>query len=121
MDYKLLRENMFYLINIVALGQKYNWNDEKLKGQLKEAFERFMNGFDLNMDFSSFSKDELERLGFSAYKINSSQTIMLIPVYMIPFLPNDTEVISIFGDKRILDNVDFDDRGGHLAYGISVI
>lgn len=107
-------------INAITEVAEYNWNtDFKLK-TIKETRESLKNGLKKAIDLPHMSVMELISIGFQRWHIEeTNEDILLLPLYMYGTLRNGTEVISIFGERKIVgkDRIDNDNRCGCLAYG----
>lgn len=102
----------------VAEEYEYCWDANFSAKYIEESFKDFIDFYKKNPqeipDFKAKTTQELKVFGFKKF----SQTgIILIPLYLKQILPQDMEVVSIFGDKTKLSEVDNDNRAGVLAYG----
>lgn len=78
-------------------------------------------------DIKSSTKAELVEVGFRAWdEPEDGKLLMLIPIWLQPFITPDLEVKS-FGSKGNVDaevyklgKVDLDHRGGLIAYGVEI-
>ena len=64
--------------------------------------------------------EQLESIGFQPFYDDSA--VLLIPSWAYNFIPDGTNLISIFEKVKIkgIDYIDLDVRGGLLAYGLKV-
>lgn len=70
-----------------------------------------------NIDPNDMTAEELEERGFGKWDDDSD--IMLIPLWMLPFLPNEVKTTDIMGkDHTKKSEIDNDNRFGYLAYGV---
>lgn len=100
----------------IAECTDYNWDANFQAEQVKKAMERLRKTLKETVDLTKLDKEELSILGFK----ECDNGIMLIPLYLMPNIPEGTEVFSIMGGKAIVgtDHIDNDVRGGCIAYGI---
>jgi hypothetical protein len=105
------------ILSEVAQGKAYekHWSDDFALKVAREALEKFQEKAK-KVDILSLSKEELFTLGFANWK----DSLLLIPLYLLPCLPKGTKVESIAGGKAVLgvDDIDNDVRAGCIAYGI---
>lgn len=72
------------------------------------------------INISELTKAEALSLGF--VQLNEHSQICLIPLWLYQFLPDGLDYESINGDKVTkVSNIDNDNRGGVLAYGIKLV
>lgn len=94
------------------------WTDEYCVKQLRSIHKEL--GEKINcVDISKLTSKELDEIGFGKWSENSP--LRLIPLFLLPYLPDQIDVGSIDGEEPCLINkkdMDDDNRGGYLAYGI---
>ena len=108
-----------WLSNQIETYSRFD-NKEYATQKVKESKEKFSQHMAENIDFNHLTDDDCDFLGFGRY-----EEIRLIPIYLLPSLPDGIEVTSILGYKKVYDkvaqNLDYDTRGGLLAFGIKTI
>lgn len=74
----------------------------------------------LKIDPTDLTKEEALELGFTSYKASDS-LIMLIPLWLCPFLIKKFKAISITGESKIinLSKINLDTRFGRITWGIT--
>jgi hypothetical protein len=99
-----------------------SWNDAfKLKNiqevpEIVSKWEKEHGSF--KIDPNQLTYDELKELEFS--KWDDDIDIMLIPIWLYPYLEDNLETISISGSKHSTKkDIDTDHRFGWLAYGVT--
>jgi len=72
----------------------------------------------LNIDPCDMSADQMRELGFERWE--DDNPMMLIPLWLFPFLKDEFETDSIDGETGLMrkDDMDVDSRFGCLAYGV---
>ena len=68
-------------------------------------------------DLEILTDEQLRSLGFNIWS-NDNPDFYLLPLWLVPFLNQDDEVVSINGGKKQLKHVDLDHRAGFIFYGI---
>lgn len=69
------------------------------------------------IDPNEMTKKELEKLEFG--KWHKESNLMLIPIWLYPYLADNLETISISGSEHTTKaEIDNDHRFGNLAYGV---
>lgn len=98
-----------------------NWHDEfKLKNIVNiydsiNSWEESCGSFEINP--TELSVEEMKDLGFCSW--SKDNPILLIPLWIYPFLASEFECESISGSKHFkLSELDNDHRFGCLAYGV---
>jgi hypothetical protein len=98
-----------------------SWNkDFKLKNLLEvpeivSKWEKKHGSF--KIDPNEMTKEELEKLEFGKWDKESS--LMLIPIWLYPYLADNLKTISISGSEHTTKaEIDDDHRFGNLAYGV---
>lgn len=94
-----------------------NWPDEfKLQSVLQVPDDiKNADGY-RPVNVTDLSEQEMEELGFGLWDEESK--LMLVPVWLLPFLDPDVLLTSISGDTASPVDVDNDQRFGCLAYGV---
>lgn len=70
-----------------------------------------------SMDIEKLSaKHKLEEFGLKAWDENG---LMLLPLELLPFIPDNMIMTSINKNRRYKKQIDTDARGGILAYGFT--
>jgi hypothetical protein len=64
------------------------------------------------------SKETLFSYGFATWSAETPN-LLLIPLWLVPFMDPFMTVICIDGEEAILSKVDLDERVGCIAYGIN--
>ena len=102
-------------------AMNYSWsNDYKIENlnnihESIEHWEKEEGTFKINPQ--DLTLEEMKELGFG--KWSDEDKIMLIPIWLFPFLCEEFESISIGGTKHSkLSELDTDHRFGCLAYGV---
>ncbi len=96
---------------------QYSWDAEFSYKQIKESSERFMiDNPEYKVDIRNLSESDMDDLDFGKWSDDSD--LRLIPLWLKPFCKS-IEVISIMGNKEMLDEADNDNRFGCMAYGIN--
>ena len=94
-----------------------NWGDDFCARQIREIPEKLIPKLG-TVNIEDLTKEQMEDLGFG--KWSEENPMMLIPLWLFPFLPEDIEAGCIDGEKRVFkkSDMDTDNRYGCLAYGI---
>ena len=102
-------------------AMNYSWsNDYKIENlnnihESIEHWEKEEGTFKINPQ--DLTLEEMKELGFG--KWSDEDKIMLIPIWLFPFLCEEFESVSIGGTKHSkLSELDTDHRFGCLAYGV---
>lgn len=120
---KEVQNCMTWLVSMLsesdAVGD--SWSDEYKIKKNKEAFEKFREELKKRIDFSNLTVDEAVELRFRQWK-EKDLNIWLVPLYLLPILPDGLELFNIFGIKSLVgkDHIDNDIRFGCIAYGIVI-
>lgn len=98
-----------------------NWSDEfKLKNiaETPEIVSKWEDKYgSFKIDPSQMTTEELKKLGFG--KWDEENEMMLIPIWLYPYLAEKLDTISISGSKHTTKaEIDTDHRFGNLAYGV---
>jgi len=109
------------LLNRAAEVMVYNWGDEfstKYLKELPEDIYSLKNGIEyFNLKLDDLTKQEMIELGFCT--VQEKPDLMLIPLWLFPFLDKNIETESIDGVKfSKKSDLDLDNRFGCLPHGI---
>lgn len=95
---------------------QYDWSPEFCKEEIKGKADGFLDRHsEYEINLNNLSESDLDELEFGKWSEESN--LRLIPIWLKPFCKN-TEVISISGEKVMLDEADNDHRFGCLAFGV---
>lgn len=115
---KTIQRNILRTASEVAVYE--SWSDEFAISEIRGLAARIKSGSWFKpIDPSSFTMDELVELGFGRW--SSDNMLMLIPLWLVPYLVPSFEGGSISDDERrtiITAEMDTDNRMGMLAYGV---
>jgi hypothetical protein len=120
---KEVQNCLSWLVNKLSESNSYeSWSNDLKAKQNKEAFEMFNKEVRKHIDFKNLTVDEAIELRFSRWD-EDMPNLYLIPLYLVPVLPEGLEVTSISGNKKIVgkDYIDNDIRFGCIAYGINIL
>jgi len=97
-----------------------NWGDDFALKQSREIAEKIINCevFE-KVNPNNLSSDQMHELGFGKWAEDSK--LMLIPLWLFPFLCDEFEAGSISNDDVELvksSEIDNDHRFGSLSYGV---
>lgn len=118
-------------LNALSMAVYYSWSDKYSLDHVKKCFdnlnERLEEIYDMKKIFSGEETDiaTLISLGFARWsdeKDEEGRVLYLIPLYLLPLIPEGTIVKDINGNIIEYNgfNIDNDTRAGLLAYGILV-
>lgn len=109
-----------WITNQLSQLNQYDWSDDMKKKELDKAFKTFNNSFKKYIDFDNLTVDEARELRFQ--KFDDESDLWLIPLYLLPILPEGLKVKSISGEELIVgkDKLDNDTRFGALAFGLEL-
>lgn len=73
------------------------------------------------ISINELNREQLKDIGFGI--MDEENTALLIPLWAFPFIPDGTELISIFGDIEVKgeDCIDLDERFGYISYGLNCV
>ncbi len=94
-----------------------NWSDEFCRTELNDLYYKLINAFK-DIDFTQFTMEELKEFDFQMWDEN----IILMPVWALDCLKNETVLSSMSGDEIIFNKergLDKDTRMGVTAYGFN--
>ncbi len=94
-----------------------NLQNQSYNSSSKHSGDEFEEYYLKNIDFSKYSTEQLESMGFGYY----DNDLLLCPEHLFKFMKEGVELISIGGLKKVVgtDYIDLDTRFGYLAYGLS--
>ena len=94
-----------------------NWDDKFASKQIREIPEVLAKKYG-NINIAELTKAQMHDLGFGRWSEESP--IMLIPLWLYKFLPDEFECECIDGTKKVMKTAEMDNdhRFGCLAYGI---
>ena len=124
---EFLRSVLCELANIAAETAAYgNWLDDFSRKEIREVWLdekgplRKSRGRRVDIqELQLLSRDELYSMGFR----NWDGHLILIPLWAYNYLAEGSELEDICGDNVVKgkDQVDFDIRGGAMAYGFRMV
>lgn len=103
------------ILRAFAETTQYKWSDEFSRTECKEAKDSMESGC---VNPKDFTISEAISLGFQRWSKDSN--LMLIPMWLLPVLDSTVEVESISGRVMTVENIDNDNRGGLLAFGVRI-
>ena len=107
------------MCNCGAMCYDYTWEQDFCKKEMSNLIVEIKKTLtESNFDICKCSKDVLMTLGFSNWDDNDN--MLLIPLWAVLVLDENTPVVSIFGEHTILKYIDHDVRFGCVAYMIEV-
>ena len=119
-DYEFLLIVRETIINRAAEVFNYVWSDDLSSERIKEIPDVFSKcDYFRKVDPNEMSIEQLESLGFK--KWDSESGLMLIPLYLYPFLKDGlmcASILDIEARPIKVSDIDTDNRFGCLAYGI---
>ena len=119
-DYEFLLMVREAIINRAAEVFNYDWSDDFSSERIKEIPDVFSkSAYFRKVDPNKMSIEQLENLGFK--KWDGESGLMLIPLYLYPFLKDGLMCASISDIEARpikVSDIDTDNRFGCLAYGI---
>ena len=119
-DYEFLLIVRETIINRAAEVFNYGWSDDLSSERIKEIPDVFSKcDYFRKVDPNEMSIEQLENLGFK--KWDGESGLMLIPLYLYPFLKDGLMCASISDIEARpikVSDIDTDNRFGCLAYGI---
>ncbi|QJI10834.1 hypothetical protein GuL6_183 [Buttiauxella phage vB_ButM_GuL6] len=96
-----------------------SWGEEFALKHIRSLPGRLQASPDFEpVDPNDLTLEEMKNLGFR--KWSDDLEIMLIPLYLLPYLKEGVRVTSISGDEYFFfqESADNDHRGGLLAFGV---
>ena len=119
-DYEFLLMVRQAIVNRAAEVFCYNWDNTSSSKRIKEIPDVFSKSdYFRKVDPNEMTVDQLDNLGFQKWDDESG--LMLIPLYVYPFLKDEFMCgsISDIAARNIkASDIDTDTRSGCLAYGV---
>ena len=119
-DYDFLLMVRRAIVNRAAEVFNYDWSDGFSSKRIKEIPDVFSKSdYFRKVDPNEMTVDQLDNLGFKKWDDESG--LMLIPLYVYPFLKDEFMCgsISDIAARNIkASDIDTDNRYGCLAYGV---
>ena len=119
-DYEFLLIVRETIINRAAEVFNYGWSDDLSSKRIKEIPDVFSKSdYFRKVDPNEMSIEQLENLGFK--KWDDESCLMLIPLYVYPFLKDEFmcgSISDIEARPIKVSDIDTDARYGCLAYGV---
>ena len=119
-DYEFLLMVRRAIVNRAAEVFCYNWDNAFSSKRIKEIPDVFSKSdYFRKVDPNEMTVDQLDNLGFQKWDDESG--LMLIPLYVYPFLKDEFMCgsISDIAARNIkASDIDTDNRSGCLAYGV---
>ena len=119
-DYDFLLRVRQAIVNRAAEVFCYNWDANFSSERIKEIPSVFSKyEFFRKVDPNEMTKDQLFKLGFQMWDEDSG--LMLIPLYVYPFLKDEIicgSISDICARLIKVSEIDTDHRFGCLAYGV---
>ena len=119
-DYEFLLMVRQAIVNRAAEVFCYSWSDDFSSKRIKEIPDVFSKSEYLRkIDPNEMTAEQLDEVGFQKWSEDSG--LMLIPLYVYPFLKDEFMCgsISDLADRKIkVADIDTDNRFGCLAYGV---
>ena len=119
-DYEFLLMVRQAIVNRAAEVFNYDWSDDFSSKRIKEIPDVFSKSdYFRKVDPNEMTVDQLDNLGFKKWDAKSG--LMLIPLYVYPFLKDEFMCGSISDKDACLmkvSEIDIDHRFGCLAYGV---
>lgn len=119
--YRNLRNIQQLLLRRTAEVLAYSWSDGFCLKYLRETEQLIKEAEWFPKDginIQALSLGEMKELGFGLWSNVCEGQLHLIPLWMVPYLNGNTEVLSISGERCKLREADNDNRFGCIAYGI---
>lgn len=105
------------VMKIAGQIQAYSWDDKFCREDLTRALVRMQEALK-DVEWTSFSKEELFNLGFGNWDGN----LIVIPLHFYNSIKDGTTLYSISGSAHVKgkDEIDNDVRFGCMAYGFRI-
>lgn len=107
------------LITIASAVMVYSWDEDFALQQIRELPDRIKTyPWFSPIDPNDLTHDQMVRLGFRRF--DEENGLMLIPLWLFPFLPPTLHCSTITGRTTTFNtcDLDTDTRFGMLAYGV---
>ena len=113
---KEVTTTMSWLINTISINN-YSKDIDIRISKNEKAINEFNESMKKHLDFNNITIDDAKNLRFI-----QRGNLWLIPLYLLPILPDGLELTRIDGSKVIVgkDYIDNDIRYGCIAYGIEI-
>ena len=119
-DYEFLLMVRQAIVNRAAEVFNYDWSDDFSSKRIKEIPDVFSKSECFRkVDPNEMTVDQLDNLGFKKWDEDSG--LMLIPLYIYPFLKDEImcgSISDICSRLIKVSEIDIDHRFGCLAYGV---
>lgn len=116
---KLVRQT---ICNCAAECMNYNWSSEFITQEIKSipGHIKAVNGYN-SFNPNDLTKEQCLELGFGKWKLQDDKIMYLVPLWLYSFLPAKVQLTCIDGitkEYEVTTEVNDDNRGGYLAFGI---
>ena len=121
LDYEIARRFKHHLANLagrILRDAQQSWNrDKSALEQLQEAVKHFEYSYE-KCDPAKLTEEEMDMLSFGRW--SRDNPMRLLPIWILPILPDEFEAECIDGEKKVFkkSEIDHDDRFGFLPYGV---
>ena len=119
-DYEFLLMVRQAIVNRAAEVFCYSWDNTSSSKRIKEIPDVFSKSdYFRKVDPNEMTVDQLDNLGFQ--KLDEDSGLMLIPLYIYPFLKDEImcgSISDICSRLIKVSEIDIDHRFGCLAYGV---
>lgn len=92
-----------------------NWKNETKIEEIDNSFNLKHDGKKFQFNPNDLTKEELIEVGFRLW--DDETNLMLVPLYLHPYIYPNLVCESINGNERLISDVDLDVRFGCIAYG----
>lgn len=104
-----------------AQAVTYPWSDQFVRDEMRELQKKILESSWFEpINPSLLTKEQMEQLMFNMWSNRENLNIMLIPLYLRPYIKPEITVYCIDGKSAVydLDKIDDDHRYGCMAYGV---
>lgn len=116
------------IIATTAMIFNYKWSDEFSSKLIKETFDSFNAALSEHIKWEDITANNaIDDYGFSIWSECGEDTLYLIPLILLPIIPEGTKLTTINGNDVIFHrdedgrpNINIDVRWGLLAYGVKL-
>jgi len=117
-NHEIAKHIMMLILTRAGEVISYDWDDEISSFNIKDCSKFKDEEWFSPIDPSTLTKEQMIDLGFGAWSDESE--LMLIPLWLVPFLKSEIELTSIFGEIEVtkISDIDKDHRFGRIAYGV---
>lgn len=109
-----------YILNRAAEVMAYtNWDGEFALKQIRDIPREVLEEHNFGMvNIAELTAEQMDNLDFGRW--SEDNPMRLIPLWLLPFLPDEIEADCIDGVRTVYKRSEMnnDNRGGYLAYGI---